>query len=204
MSRAKGATGSGEAPDTSPGGKRVPPLDLEGQMCCQRHLSADPNQGGQAGVTEAGWEGEQVICPSSRHSLADDSHWPNWTRSQEINESGRYIEKNFPGHRSRRGRAWLWGHMAPCRPSINIKPIWRSHVYQQINLHFTSKFRTKEFTTHILNRHYRQGENNHCKCMENVFPHRWSLQILCSQGLQNWCLQGQVDPINKWTGLGGR
>lgn len=45
-----GSYGSGEAADTSPGGKRVSPLNLEGQMCCQRHLSADPNQGAKQGL----------------------------------------------------------------------------------------------------------------------------------------------------------
>lgn len=38
---------------------------------------------------------------------ADDSHWSNLTRRQGVNESGRSVENNFPGHRARGDRIGL-------------------------------------------------------------------------------------------------
>lgn len=91
-------------------------------------------------------------------------------------------ENNFLGYSFRKGREWIWEQMAAYLPSLNVKTIWSSPLQQQINLHFTLKFRTKEFTACRLNSHYRQGENNYWKCIESVFPHRQSLQIVDYQG----------------------
>lgn len=161
------------APGTSSGGKLASPLNLEGIMCYQSHIGADLIQGITTGVV--GVEGYRTMTvsqyPSSLHSWPPFScRWFSWAEpnhSQRINESDSYIRNNFPGCRAGRtenGCGGKWG-ITSTETTLEITCILKW------NLHFISKYRTKEFTKSLLSNHFRQSKNNLYKCIENVFSH---------------------------------